>query len=92
LPFIAGRTDTLLGCTVYEVKPPDRLAPTSERDIPYFYPFRAANHHPVEIAGAWTRFPYVAHPVAADPAHRAVNPLSRRRRRRKRLSVCLPTR
>lgn len=53
LPMLgrSGRTDTLLGCTVYDVRPPDRFASTSERDIPYFYPIRAADHRPVEIVG-----------------------------------------
>ena len=47
----SGHTDTLLGCTIYDVRPPDRLAPMNERDIACFYPIRAANHRPVEIAG-----------------------------------------
>jgi hypothetical protein len=54
LPMLgrSGKTDTMLGATVYGGRV-DRETPWRvTHDVAHFHPFRAARHQPTEIAGA----------------------------------------
>ena len=53
LPMLGrdGATSTMLGGTVYGANLAPDAAVRVTRDVAHFYPFRAANHRPPEIAG-----------------------------------------